>query len=106
MGMMPDVMWWMRPVDFWRMYRHYYKKIIIEARKMAINLSFGKLEDPEDINDLYEDLFYMLAGQPKPEKKKTTITEDWGEENLTSFLKEVNNLVGNEISEDYKPILQ
>lgn len=105
MGMMPDVMWWMRPVDFWRLYKHHYKKISIEARKMAISLSFGKLDDAEDINDLYEDLFYMLSGNEKPVKNKKTITEEWGEERLNNFLKEVNSHIGNDVGEDYNPIL-
>lgn len=105
MGMLPETMWWMRPVDFWRMYRWHIKKIAIEAQKTTMLLTFGKLDDVDKINDLYQSMFYMLLGQPKPEVKHKGMIETYGEEYVTDLIKRAAQLTGIELPEDYKPVL-
>lgn len=99
MGMLPETMWWMRPQDFWRLYKHHLKKQLNEARKTAIYVGYGKLNGDE-INDLAQDLFYYFSPTIKRKiEPETSIIEDMGQEDFDKWMKKIHDHIG----EEYTP---
>lgn len=94
MGMHPDIMWEMRPVDFWRMWRVHEKKTRAKALEITYMISFGKLEDSEDFLHLYKNIWHELNEVPMIEEKRISMVEELGEEGIKRNSEEVYKHLG------------
>jgi hypothetical protein len=63
MGMLPDVMWDLRPVDFWRLYNAHKKRERQKIRMLSLQMiSNSSADDAAQAEiDLYQDLWRILT---------------------------------------------